>query len=75
MLFDKNIQKDFIKDVEKYVEHNGGTYIDAILCMCDKFKMEPEACAKFLTKPIIEKVAVEGIDINLLKAKESKLPI
>jgi len=75
MLFDKEIRNDFVKDVEKYVENNGGTYIEAILVMCDKFEFEPQIAAKFLTKPIIEKVAVEGIDINILKEKNSKLPI
>jgi hypothetical protein len=75
MIFNKSIQNDFVKDIERHVQNNGGTYIDAILGMCEKFDIEPEACARFLTKPIIEKVAVEGININLLDKKESKLPI
>jgi len=75
MLFDKDIKNDFIKDVERYVEKNGGTYIEAILTVCEKFEIEPQIAAKFLTKPIIEKVAVEGIDINILKEKNPKLPI
>jgi hypothetical protein len=75
MLFDKNVQNDFIKNIENYVLKNGGTYIDAILTMCELFEIEPQIAAKFLTKPIIEKVAVEGIDINLLKENTAKLPI
>ena len=75
MLFDKDIQTDFARDVEKYVENNGGTYIDAILTMCENFEIEPRIAAKFLTKPIIEKVAIEGVDINLLKENTAKLPI
>ena len=75
MLFDKDIQTDFARDVEKYVENNGGTYIDAILTMCENFEIEPQIAAKFLTKPIIEKVAIEGVDINLLKENTAKLPI
>ena len=75
MLFDKDKKNDFIKDVENYVERNGGTYIEAILTVCEKFEIEPQIAAKFLTKPIIEKVAVEGIDINILKEKNPKLPI
>jgi hypothetical protein len=75
MLFDKNIQNDFIKNIENYVLKNGGTYIDAILTMCELFEIEPQIAAKFLTKPIIEKVAVEGIDINILKENTAKLPI
>ena len=75
MLFDKNFQNTFIRDVEDYVLKNNGTYIDAILEMCEKCEIEPQIAARFLTKPIIEKVAVEGIDINILKKKKSKLPI
>jgi len=75
MIFDKNIQNDFVKGVENYVKKNGGTYIDAILTMCEDFEIEPQIAAKFLTKPIIEKVAVEGVDINILKENTAKLPI
>ena len=75
MLFDKNFQNTFIRDVEDYVLKNNGTYIDAILEMCEKYEIEPQIAARFLTQPIIEKVAVEGIDINILKEKNSKLPI
>jgi hypothetical protein len=75
MLFDKNFQNSFVKDIENYVLKNGGTYIDAILEMCEKSEIEPQLAAKFLTQPIIEKVAVEGIDINILKENNAKLPI
>jgi kynurenine formamidase len=75
MLFDNNIQNDFVKSVEKYVGKNGGTYIDAILHMCELFEVEPQIAAKFLSQPIIEKVGVEGIDINILKENDAKLPI
>tara|TARA_Y100000034_G_scaffold120662_1_gene163856 strand:+ start:485 stop:712 length:228 start_codon:yes stop_codon:yes gene_type:complete len=75
VIFNKDIQNDFVKSVEDYVKKNGGTYIDAILTICEGFEIEPQIAAKFLTKPIIEKVAVEGIDINLLKENTAKLPI
>ena len=55
MIFDQGIQNDFVKSVEDYVRKNGGTYIDAILTMCENFEIEPQIAAKFLTKPIIEK--------------------
>ena len=75
MIFDKDIQNDFVKSVEEYVRKNGGTYIDAILHMCELFEVEPQIAAKFLSQPIIEKVGVEGIDINILKENDAKLPI
>jgi hypothetical protein len=75
VIFDKDFQNNFNKDVENYVKRNDGTYIDAILEMCEGFDIEPQIVAKFLSQPIIEKVAVEGIDINLLKENTAKLPI
>ena len=75
MIFDQNFQNSFVKDIENYVLNNGGTYIEAILEMCERFEIEPQIAARFLTKPIIEKVSIEGIDINLLKENNAKLPI
>jgi hypothetical protein len=38
-------------------------------------EIEPEAAAKFLTKPIIEKLQEEARQINLLPKIKNKLPI
>ena len=64
----------FISEVEEYVKQNGGGYIEAILEHCEKYNIEPQVAAKFLTKPIIEKIQAEGEDFNLLP-KGAKLPI
>jgi len=74
-MYNIDIQNDFVNDVEKYVVKMGGTYIDAILNISEQYEIEPQIAAKFLTKPIIEKVAIEGIDINILKENTAKLPI
>ena len=76
MLFDRETQNIFIKEIEKYVENNGGTYIDATLIICEDYELEPAAAAKFLTKPIIEKIEEEGRDINILpRNNTTKLPV
>ena len=50
------------------------SYIDAVIAVCEKFGIEPQVAAKFLTKPIIEKIKTEGQELNLLP-KKTKLPL
>jgi len=61
--------------IENFVKRNGGEYIDAVLYVCKENEIEPKAAVKYLTKPIIEKIEVEGRDMNLLPKKSSKLPV
>jgi len=72
MIFEDS--KKFVSEVENYVKQNGGGYIEAILEICEKCNIEPQVAAKFLTKPIIEKIQAEGEDFNLLP-KGARLPI
>lgn len=64
----------FPKEVESYAIKNSVSYIDAVLVVCEKFGIEPQVAAKFLNKPIIEKIKSEGQDLNLLP-KKTKLPL
>jgi|TARA_Y100000310_G_C20385549_1_gene670244 hypothetical protein len=64
----------FISEIENYVKENGGPYMDAVLEIAEQNNIEPEAAAKFLTKPIIEKIRIEGESINMLP-KGARLPI
>ena len=73
MLFEQ-VEPNFINKVESLAVHNGGSYIDAVIEACDHFKIEPKVGAKFLSKPIIEKIESEGQEFNLLPNR-SKLPI
>ena len=36
MVFIDQEQEKFCKQVEKYVSENGGTYLDAVLCICNE---------------------------------------
>lgn len=49
-------------------------YIDAILALCENYNVEPEAVAKFLNKPILEKLKIEGQNLNLVIKTKNKLP-
>ena len=64
----------FPKEVELYAIKNSVSYIDAVIAVCEKFGIEPQVAAKFLTKPIIEKIKTEGQELNLLP-KKTKLPL
>jgi hypothetical protein len=71
MLFSKDAQNKFIKQIESIVEKEN-SYMDAVLFVCEENNIEPNFAAKYLTRPIIEK---EGMEYNLLPKKSSKLPI
>lgn len=64
----------FSAEVEKEVANKKCSYIDAILGLCEKYEIEPDTIAKLISKPIKEKLSVEGQKINLLPKKNS-LPI
>lgn len=64
----------FPREVEKHVEKFGVSYIDAVIAVCEQYGIEPQVAAKFLNKPIIEKIKAEGQELNLLP-KKTRLPI
>jgi len=68
----KNI---FSNRVEKHVQDLGGSYIDAVLLLCEEYEIEPPIVAKSLSKPLVEKIKMEGQELNLLPRPENKLPI
>jgi len=55
------------------VKHKNG-YIESVLSVCEELKIDPEQAAKYLPKPIIEKIRAEGESINLLPTTP-KLPV
>jgi len=70
-----NMNNDFSKEVEEFVKNQKETsYIDAVLYLCEKHGVEPDTISKLLSKPIKERLKVEGQQLNLLK-KDSKLPL
>ncbi len=75
MKLEEVTKKDFSKLIENYVREKGGSYLDAIVNQCEEFDIEPALIAKYLNKPIIEKLRIEGEDINLIPKVKSKLPI
>ena len=74
VVFDKEFQKKFIKEIEKRIKDNADSYVDSVLDVCESYELEPQIAAKFLNKPIIEKLEKEGIENNIIPRK-SRLPI
>jgi len=75
MIFDTEKQQQFCKKIENHVKQWNVTYIEAIVAVIEDMNIEPEVAAKFLTKPIVEKIQEEGRQINLLPKIKNKLPI
>jgi hypothetical protein len=62
----EDLEKTFSKKVEDRVLKTGDGYMDTINLLCEEMDIEPELAAKYLSKPIIEKIRVEAENINLL---------
>ena len=75
MIFDIEKQQQFCKKVENHVKKWDCTYLEAVIAVTEDMEIEPEVSAKFLTKPIIEKIQEEGRQINLLPKIKNRLPI
>ena len=56
----------FTKLVEKTVTDLKITYTDAILYLCDKNDLEPEAMKKFVSPIIKDKMEAEAMQLNFL---------
>lgn len=62
----EDLEKTFSKKVEERVLKTGDGYMDTINLLCEEMGIEPELVAKYLSKPIIEKIRVEAENVNLL---------
>ena len=75
MILSDEEKKGFSNKVENIVRDRGGTYLEAVIELCEKHEIEPGIVAKSLSRPIIEKLKVEGQDLNILPRQEVQLPI
>lgn len=61
------------KRIEELVVDEDILYMDAVIQTSDEMGVEPGFIAKYLTKPIVERIQSEAEDKNLLP-KTAKLP-
>lgn len=64
-MFDK-LERDFSRRVEEYVMNNNCMYLDAVVDISEEMNIEPQLAAKYISKPIKERLRREGEQINLL---------
>ncbi len=67
-------QKQFLERLEKHMSKHKNGYIESVIAVCEEMGIDPEQAAKYLSKPIIEKIRAEGENINLLPPTP-KLPV
>ena len=69
----EQFKQKFCNEVVEQTLKDRCGYIDATITIAERFGISPEVGAKLLSKPIIEKIKMEGQEINLLP-KISQLP-
>ena len=62
----ENLEKTFSKKVEDRVRDTGDGYMDTVNSLCEELELEQELVAKYLSKPIIERIKYEAQKVNLL---------
>lgn len=65
----------FNSEVEEIVRKKKIGYLEAVLELCEKYNLEPDSVARLLSKPIIEKLQIEGQECHLLPRDGGILPI
>ena len=70
-----SITKDELRlQVEKLVSHDGMTYTEAIIEVCERKQIDPEDMAKLVRSgPLKLKLEVEAMDRNIIKRTTSTL--
>lgn len=71
------VEETFSKEVEEIcLKRKDASLIDAILEVCEKYQIEPEAVSKLVTKPLRERLKAEFEDRNMMRGgRKSRLPL
>jgi hypothetical protein len=57
--------------IEQMVSKKGISYMEAVLAICEEHSLDASLIAKHLSKPIIENIEREAMEVNLLPKKKS----
>lgn len=71
----KDEQKKFAFAIDSMVANTDYNYIEAIIEYCKQTGLEIEMAAKLINKTLKKKIESDAMNNNLLKVKNSKLPI
>ena len=71
----KDEMKKFAIAIEGLVANTDYTYLEAIVEYCKNTELEIEVAASLINSNLKSKIELQASDLNLLKTKNSKLPI
>tara|TARA_R110000824_G_scaffold247627_2_gene436673 strand:- start:935 stop:1159 length:225 start_codon:yes stop_codon:yes gene_type:complete len=71
----KDEMKKFAVSIEEKVSTTDYTYIEAIVEYCKETELEIEVAASLVNANLKSKIELQASELNLLKTKDSKLPI
>ena len=71
----KDEMKKFAVSIEEKVSTTDYTYIEAIVEYCKETALEIEVAASLVNANLKSKIELQASELNLLKTKDSKLPI
>lgn len=57
--------------IERMVASKKVSYMEAVLEVCENHSIDSSMIAKYLSKPIIENIEREAMEVNLLPKKKS----
>jgi len=68
-------KKKFQGLVEEAVRDLALNYLDAIIHLCEKYKLEPEDAKKYISPVIKDKLEADAMRLRYLQGGDSVLPI
>jgi hypothetical protein len=68
-------KKKFQNLVEETVKDLALNYLDAIIHLCEKYKLEPEDAKKYISPVIKDKLEADAMRLRYLQGGDSVLPI
>jgi len=71
----KDEMRKFTVAIEGKVANTDYTYLEAIVEYCKETELEIEVAASLVNANLKSKIELQASDLNLLKTKDSKLPI
>jgi|TARA_Y100000992_G_C20826443_1_gene287330 hypothetical protein len=71
----KDEMRKFAVAIEGKVANTDYTYLEAIVEYCKETELEIEVAASLVNANLKSKIELQASDLNLLKTKDSKLPI
>lgn len=71
----KDEMKKFAFAIDSMVANTDYTYLEAIIEYCKKTGLEVEVAASLINNNLKSKIESQAMENNMLKVKDSKLPI